>query len=579
MRQLVVMTVAGMVFAGTVVLMSSQAVAPRPAAPRPVAAGASAAVAAGNARLTGGAQGVVKNASGFPVEGLMVQLISQKTSIRTTVYTNPAGHFEFPVLETGDYVLRVPRPLEFRPYRKDSVRIDGATHLPDIVVERVNNSEYLPPTPDILPQLTGAEWLANIPGTEQEKDAVVTTCGGSCHSFQNQARARFAEADWRKIVNRMSNYGNRTLVPPPAPGRGYKFTHDQELVISWLSRVRGPDATDPPLKPFPRPIGAATRAVVTEYELPWETVNIHDVAGDTEGNIWFNINRSPFLGKLDPKTGKVTSYRVPAPPPMKIKTPRFPITEQPGVHPGLHWIQVDKKTGTVWFTDTWSQSLGRLDPRTGDIQLVNTGLFGNVALSPDGQSIWRHDGPTIKKYDTATVMKTGLPVKEYPLQKGTPGTYGNFISRDGRYFGGGATRGVLWLDIQTGEIRDVRVPSGKFVDGRGDFDPAGNVWVGAKTGMLVKYDPKANVISEYVSPTPYVAFYTARSDDNGEIWAGEMHGGRIARFNPQTQRWIEYVLPTPWSQDYHSWIDKSTTPVTYWYGDQFGYIVRVQPLE
>src|SRR5207253_4757282 len=153
-----------------------QAVAPRPAAPRPVAAGASAAVAAGNGHLVGGAQGLVKNASGYPVEGLMVQLISQATSIRTTVYTNPLGHYEFPVLETGNYVLRIPRPLEFRPYRKDSVRIEGATHLPDIVVERVTNSEYLPPTPDILPQLTGAEWLANIPGTEQEKDAVVTTC-------------------------------------------------------------------------------------------------------------------------------------------------------------------------------------------------------------------------------------------------------------------------------------------------------------------------------------------------------------------------------------------------------------------
>ena len=54
-----------------------------------------------------------------------MQLISQKTSIRTTVYTRSSGRYEFPVLETGDYVLRLARPLEFRPYRKDSVRIDG----------------------------------------------------------------------------------------------------------------------------------------------------------------------------------------------------------------------------------------------------------------------------------------------------------------------------------------------------------------------------------------------------------------------------------------------------------------------
>jgi len=540
----------------------------------PASAGKTSAVT--SARFSGGPHGVVKNVKGFPIEGLMVQLISHQTSIRTTVYTNQQGEYDFPRLERGDYVLRLARPLEFRPYRRDSVRIDGATPLPDIVVEKISESEYLPPTPDILPQLTGAEWLANIPGTQQEKDAVVGTCGSSCHSFQMQMRARYSEADWRKIVHRMTDYSYRILLEP---NRRTEFTPEQELVVKWLSRVRGPDATNPPLKPFPRPIGAATRAVVTEYELPWTTVNIHDVAGDAEGSIWFNINRSPFIGKLDPRTGKVTSYRVPPAPPMKIKVPNHPIKDPPGVHPGLHWIQVDHKTGLVWFSDTWAQALGRFDPRTGDIQQVNTGLFGNVALSPDGKFIYRHDGAAIKKYDTATVMKTGLPVKEYPLPKGTSGTYGNFVSRDGRYFGGGARQGILWLDTQTGEVRDVPVVSGAAVNGRGDFDPEGNAWSGGKLGTLVKYDPKTNVISEYTAPTPHVAFYTARSDDNGEIWAGEMHGGRIARFNPHTKLWIEYVLPTPLSQDYHSWIDNSTTPVSYWYGDQYGYIVHVQPLQ
>ena len=67
--------------------------------------------------------------------------------------------------------------------------------------------------------------------------------------------------DIRRHRHRMADYGNRTLVPPPAPGRS--FTADEELVIGWLSRVRGLDATDPSFKPFPRPVGAATRAVVS----------------------------------------------------------------------------------------------------------------------------------------------------------------------------------------------------------------------------------------------------------------------------------------------------------------------------
>jgi hypothetical protein len=38
--------------------------------------------------LLGGAKGVVKTATGEPLEGIMVQLISKETAIRTTVYSD-----------------------------------------------------------------------------------------------------------------------------------------------------------------------------------------------------------------------------------------------------------------------------------------------------------------------------------------------------------------------------------------------------------------------------------------------------------------------------------------------------------
>jgi virginiamycin B lyase len=236
-------------------------------------------------------------------------------------------------------------------------------------------------------------------------------------------------------------------------------------------------------------------------------------------------------------------------------------------------VEVDHKTGIVWFSDTWSETIGRLDPRTGDMRMVNTGLHGNVALAPDGNSIWRTDQKKIKKYDTATVMDTGKPVKEYDL-KTANSTYGNFLSWDGKYFGGGGDT-IVWLDIQTGEIRERRLTVGG--KGRGGFDGDGNMWIGGE--RLAKYDPKTDLFVEYPLPTPHTNLYSARADKNGDVWAGEMQGGRIARFNPKTYQWIEYVLPSPWSFDFNSWIDNSTTPPTFWYGDQYGYIVRVQPLE
>lgn len=524
-------------------------------------------------------RGVVETPKGQPVDGVMVQLISKTTAIRTTVYTDELGRYEFPKLPAAEYTLRIPRPLEFRRYQKD-VRIDGATTLPDIVVESLTQGGFLPPTPDILPQMTASELIENVPGTVQEKRAFVNQCGSGCHTLDYVFRVKYDEASWRKLVHRMTGYTFRTLVPRNGAGNmgedGYVLGGNAELVAKWLARIRGVDAELPPLKPFPRPHGPATRAVVTEYELPWALASVHDVGGDADGNIWFSINRNPFVGKLDATTGKVTAYRTPKPPPSNIRyigdnPSKYKHPDPPGVTPGLHWIQVDHNTGLVWFSDTWAEADYRLDPKTGDIQVVNTGLFGNQALAPDGKSLWRLEGGVIRKYDTSTMMSTGKPVQEWPLN-GLRSTYGNWISWDNKYLAGGS----FFFDMKTGETRRFAPVNGAAAE-RGDFDPEGNSWAGSSGGGFQKYDPKTGAIVEYVAPVPWTRYYTARADKNGDIWAGEMHAGRIARFNPRTTQWIEYVLPTPWALDFNSWVDNATDPPTYWYGDEYGFITRVQP--
>ncbi|MGH9784058.1 MAG: carboxypeptidase-like regulatory domain-containing protein, partial [Terriglobia bacterium] len=76
--------------------------------------------------LLGGSWGLVRSAKGIPLEGIGVQVIAPQTGIRTTVYTNEDGRYEFPKLEAGTYTLRVARPREYRPYQRDSVQITGA---------------------------------------------------------------------------------------------------------------------------------------------------------------------------------------------------------------------------------------------------------------------------------------------------------------------------------------------------------------------------------------------------------------------------------------------------------------------
>src|SRR5262245_64376099 len=106
--------------------------------------------------LLGGPNGVVKSAKGDLLEGIMVQLIAPKSGIRTTVYSDADGRYEFPKLAAGTYTLRIAQPREFHPYVRENVAIDGETALEEITLTRVTSAEVLPPTPEIAAQMTGS---------------------------------------------------------------------------------------------------------------------------------------------------------------------------------------------------------------------------------------------------------------------------------------------------------------------------------------------------------------------------------------------------------------------------------------
>ncbi|MBI3940520.1 MAG: carboxypeptidase regulatory-like domain-containing protein, partial [Acidobacteria bacterium] len=518
--------------------------------------------AQGSHKLLGGPQGRVRSAKGEPLEGIMIQLISQKNAIRTTVYSNAEGRYEFPKLETNLYTLRIARPMEFRPYLKESVRIDGATQLEDIVLEQVADTEWLPPTQEIAAQLTGAEWLMNLPGTGEEKRMFINSCNW-CHSYQQIFRSRHDEQGWRTIVTRMVTGAGSPLINVREQLR--EPLEQREKIVQFLARVRGPEAKDPPFHLLPGPRGPATRVVVTEYELPRLELAAHDVGGDSKGNIWYTPHRSSFVGKLDPKSGVVTEYHIPV---------------IPGALPGTHSVWVDKND-VVWFSENWAHSLTKFDPRTERFTQVrvetdapvNSPGFGNFGLAPDG-SIWNTAGGAVLKIDP----ETGKIVKKYPFKR-IRSTYDNLISQDGNFWAGGQWPGNLvgMLDIRTGLMWEAETHTPLSGPAKGAFDREGNAWLGGRAGALIRMDGKTHLAKEYYPPTPYVSFYEAMPDKNGEIWASELHAGRFGRFDPRTEQWIEYVLPEPFAHNRRTWIDNSTDPVTVWYADHEGYMVRLQP--
>lgn len=522
--------------------------------------------------LSGGAAGVVRIASGDSPEGIGIQLIAPN-GVRTTVYTDAEGKYEFPKMQAGVYILRIPTPLLFKPYRRDSVEINGAAKLDDIVLERVSNTDALPATREIESQLSGAEVLWNVPGTAQEKAAFQKNCS-ACHSWQQIFRNRYDEHSWSLIVDRMTHYSGTSLVVRMGGNytRGDSVSPEEfNTIVKWLARVRGPESQDEPLRFFPRPRGAATRVVVTEYELPQALLMPHDVQGDSKGNIWFSSHKTRYVGKLDPRTGIYKEYTIPL---------------TPGAMPGTHAVRIDKND-IPWFSENWAHNLNRLDPETGKVVQVridssvplNAPGFGNFAIAPDG-SVWDSRDNQARKIDA----ETGKILKTYPLQVSF--SYDSLISADGNYWAGGGLPN--WgntaerLDIRTGKWVEANTGAHMATAKRGGMGPDNNAWFGGGDGALVELDAKAGRIEEFVPPlppNPLTDFYEAMPDNNGEVWAGVLHGRQMVRLNPKTEKWTVYEMPEPFTYDRRTWIDSSTHPVTVWYVDYNGYIVRVQPRE
>ena len=95
--------------------------------------------------------------------------------------------------------------------------------------------------------------------------------------------------------------------------------------ISSINLSKG-DTWSYELKTLPRPKGKATRVIYTEYDLPRQTIEPHDVIV-AHGAVWYSNFGEQFLGKLDPKTGNVTEYPMPDP---KAKDPHSLAFDQNG---------------------------------------------------------------------------------------------------------------------------------------------------------------------------------------------------------------------------------------------------------
>ncbi len=524
--------------------------------------------AEGQAALTG----IVSSAEG-KMEGVVVTARRAKSIVQVSVTTDADGRYSFPRnrLEPGEYALSI-RAVGYDIESPTKATVNGKAATSDIKLKQTKN---------LAGQLTNAEWMMSIPGTEEQKAGLLNCVG--CHTLERVVRSTHDSDEWTQVISRMLGYGavSQPIKPQPMLDRARAGTPEQyRKLADYLATINlsAVDQWPYELKTLPRPKGRDTRAIVTQYDVVRPTSEPHDVLVDKEGKVWYTDFGEMFIGKFDPKTLKLAEYPIKK---FKDKAPT-----------GLLSIEFDHE-GKIWFDTMYQGSLGCLDPKTGKIayyplppeynddtvQLNFTGLRHDV----DGK-VWTKSVGTqhIFRLDLATNKWERFHPTDY-LPEGAPknaGIYQVISDSQNNLWMAEFTQGHLGrIDAKTTKVTWWPFPTPNARGRRMNIDDQDRIVVTEYRGNKVAvFDTRAEKFTEYDLP-PRTYPYRANFDRNGELWVSTMHTDRVVRLDPKTGTAVQYLMPSDTNMR-TVFVDKSTTPTTFWVGSNHDHrLVKVEPLD
>jgi virginiamycin B lyase len=521
-------------------------------------------------------EGRVSSVEEGKMEGVLISARRASSTITVTVVSNSQGVYRFPSskLSPGRYTLRI-RAVGYDLESPGTVEISpNKTSTADLKLRKAA---------DIAAQLSNAEWLASLPGTEQQK-ASIRNCT-HCHTMERIMRSRAGVDAMAKIIERMSSYPQlsfplmpQKLIAPRIGGGEDPLEQRQEgwrRQAQYLSTVNlsSTDYWKFPFRPHARPTGRATQVIYTEYELPERTRQPHDVIVDREGMVWYASFGEQILGKLDSRTGQTTEYQVP-----RLK---------PNLPTGILALRFDKDQD-LWMGMQFQGGIAKFDRETQKFAVwslppeLNGDHVQINQVSPehayvDGK-VWLQDAGTY------TVLRLDLHSGKFevfaPYAIPRPNIY-DVISdpQNNVYFTVMGKEHIGFIDAKTGKISLHQTPTTGSGPRRGMLDQEGRLWFGENRGDRIgMLDTKSGQFKEWAGPTPGSWPYDVTADKNGEVWSGGEFTDTVLRLDPRTGEFVEYLLPR-FTNIRRVFVDNSTTRVTFWAGNNHGAsIVKLEPL-
>jgi len=518
--------------------------------------------------------GKVSSAAEPVMEGVVVSAKKDGSTITVSVITDDKGQYSFPAsrLAPGHYTLSA---------RAVGYDLDGPK-VADVAAGQATTADIkLKPTRNLSAQLTNAEWMMSMPGTDEQKSFLLNC--NSCHTIERIVRSTHNAEEFAQIFQRMGGYypGSTPLKPQRLIGDVLRDVgRGGDKTAEWLTTVNlsQRDTWDYSLKTLPRLTGKSTHVVVTEYDLPNRLIQPHDVMLDHDGTVWYSDFGQMFLGKMDPTTGKVTQYPIPE--------------TKKGYPVGTLNLEIDKDNNP-WIGVMYQSAIAKFDRKTETFKTWSTpkewdtdaGQLGHLAIegTPNDNKVWikNSDGGNIYRLDLGTDKMENFGAFKDPRTGRRIGTYGLHSDAENNvYLLDFAAGNIVKIDAKTKAPTVYVTPTPNSRPRRGRVDAEGRLWFAEYQGNAIgMFDPKAEKISEWKVPTPWSAPYDAEAGRNGEAWAGSMLTDRVARLDIKSGQYTEYQLPHPTNiRRVH--VDDSKKPGTLWVGNNHGAsIVKVEPLD
>jgi streptogramin lyase len=458
-----------------------------------------------------------------------VQARNTGTRKGVTVLTNNAGEYRIDDLDAGEYTLLIDWQID------DLAKQEIIGVRPELAGEQLDTGQKLTrdftldPRPPKWTELSFVQYRELLP----ERTGKSETLGGcaQCHGFRWQSLHPRNDIAWSEtidwVVNSFPYHFDTGFY------QGYITDEVREKISSYLGSVFGPNP-DIPDSP-----GIARREVADEalgiffvdYPMPTIRGFPWSAQEDQDGRIWIPQSATNQVARLDPSTGDIQEYRVPA-------RQRAALQEA-----------VPAPDGSVWITATGNNTLYRFSPADESFKTYvpgdNDGAFWigqypHGAVLDAGGDVWLSGGNQIVRLDPETETYTfygeaPLDWKSYTIELGT-GSDIWFGRTDNSRFG--------HINVETGETSEWDSPTPKGRSRQIAIDSDGHAWYGEwSTGNVFQKDSESGDIKVIPIPGEMPMPDALGVDDEDQVWYYSWAQSELGRVNAESGDVVIYPVP------------------------------------